>query len=76
MNITVRATLHLNRCTAASSRQPAAATSAWTACKDRAAAPHFPQRDHHPITIMSPAHQTPGVADQDKHGRPRAHTHK
>ena len=46
MNITVRATLHLNRCTAASSRQTAAATPAWTARKDRAAAPHFPQRDH------------------------------
>ena len=75
MTFTVRATLHLNRCTAASSPHPAAATSAWTACKDRAAAPHFPQREQHPITIMSPAHQR-RVADQDKHGRPRAHTHK
>src|SRR5205807_2253194 len=30
-------------------------TLAWTARKDRAAAPHFPQRESHPITIMSPA---------------------
>jgi hypothetical protein len=73
MNITVRATPHLNRCTATSSRQPAAATPAWTACKDRAAAPHLPQREQHPITIMSPAQHTPRVVDQDKHGRPRAH---
>ena len=34
----------------------------------------FPQRETHPITIMSPAPQpTEGVVDQDKHGRPRAH---
>jgi transposase len=50
---------HLSRCTAASSRQIAAATPAWTARKDRAAAPHFPQREPPPITIMSPAHQPP-----------------
>jgi transposase len=50
---------------AASSREPAAATSAWTACKDRAAAPHFPQREPHPITIMSPA------GSQPKGRRPR-----
>ena len=48
-------TPHISRCTAAGSRQPAAATPAWTARKDRAAAPHFPQREQHPITIMSPA---------------------
>ena len=39
MNHLVRATPHVSRCTAASSPHPAAATSAWTASKDRAAAP-------------------------------------
>ena len=63
---------HVSRCTAASSRQTAAATPAWTARKDRAAAPHFPKRERHPITIMSPAPQPTRVVDQDKHGRPRA----
>jgi len=73
MTFTVRATPHLNRCTAASSRRPAAATFAWTACKDRATAPHFPQRDHHPITIMSPAHRTSGSWTKISMGA-RAHT--
>ena len=44
----VCATPHVSRCTAASSRQAAAATSAWTARKDRAAAPHSPSGNHTP----------------------------
>jgi Transposase IS116/IS110/IS902 family len=52
----VRRAPHVNRCTAASSRQTAAATPPWTARKDRAAA-RTPQREPHPITIMSPAPQ-------------------
>jgi RNA polymerase sigma-70 factor, ECF subfamily len=43
----------INPCTAASSPQPAAATSARTASKDRAAAPQPPPSGN-PITIMSP----------------------
>ena len=48
----------ISRCTAASSPHAAAATSAWTASKDRAAATRFPPRETHPITIMSPARRT------------------
>ena len=45
----VRARPPSRRCTAASSRHSAAATPAWTASKDRAAAPQLPQREppHH-----------------------------
>jgi hypothetical protein len=53
MSVLVRATPHVSRCTAASSGRPAAATSAWTASKDRAAAPQLPPAGN-PITIMSP----------------------
>ena len=53
MSDLVRATPHVNRCTATSSPQPAAATPAWTASKDRAAAPQLPPSGN-PITIMSP----------------------
>ena len=64
---------HISRCTATSSRQTAAATPAWTARKDRAAAPHFPQRESHPITIMSPARSQPGSWTKISMGA-RAHT--
>jgi hypothetical protein len=63
----------VSRCTAARSRQLAAATLAWTASKDRAAAPHFPQREPHPITIMSPARHTEGSWTKISMGA-RAHT--
>ena len=64
---------HVSRCTAASSRQTAAATPpAWTARKDRAAAPHFPSGNHTPSPSCRRPRSQPGIVDQDKHGRPRA----
>ena len=51
----MRATPERHRCTAAGSRHAAAATFAWTASKDRAAATLSSSGNNTPSTIMSPA---------------------
>jgi hypothetical protein len=58
MSSLVRAKPHVSRCTAASSPHPAAATSAWTASKDRAAATQTsPQREPHHHHVADPGSQ-------------------
>ena len=58
------------RCTAAGSRHAPAATIAWTAFMDRAAAPHHGE---HPINRHVAAPERPRNEDRDKARRPRAH---
>ena len=61
---------HSRRCTAAGSRHAPAATTAWTAFIDRAAAPRHPAE--HPINHHVADPEPPRIADRDKAGRPRA----
>ena len=60
-----------HRCAAAGSRQSPAATPAWTAQKDRAAATLPPAGSPHHPSCRRPRSQ-PRVVDRGKAGRPRA----
>ena len=67
-----RTALTSHRCAAAGSRHAPAATSAWTALKDRAAATLPPAGSPHQTSCRRPG-ANPRVADRNKAGRPRAH---
>ena len=61
-----------HRCAAAGSLPAPAATPAWTALIDRAAATLPPAGSPHQPSCRRPR-RTAGTADRDKAGRPRAH---